>query len=154
MSFDITDNENAGATLVTREFHIFGTPMNSALDEWRFANSETYDNSGIAADDYDADSDGLANLAEYATGLDPNDGSELTAFEMRDSLERPGETEIVFNTVDDPSISYQLQGSNTLRPDDWDAVISTTGLGDETVVFPKSAWPALDAYFFRLVISN
>ncbi|MDB4673240.1 carbohydrate-binding protein [Verrucomicrobiales bacterium] len=154
VTFDITDNGNAGATLVAREFDIFGTPTNSALDEWRFANFGTYENSGIAADDYDADSDGLANLVEYATGLNPNDGSELTAFEMRDSLERPGEMEIAFDTIDDPSISYQLQGSNTLEPDDWDTVISTTGLGDDTVVVPKAAWPALDSYFFRLLISN
>ena len=51
VTFDITDNGNAGATLVARESEIFGTQTNSALDEWRFANFGTYDNSGIAADD-------------------------------------------------------------------------------------------------------
>ena len=68
---------------------------------------------------------------------------------MRESLERPGEMSIVSDTIDDPSIIFQLQGSTTLEPDDWDAVISTKALGDERVVVPKSAMPPL--LFLRFV---
>ena len=42
------------------------------LDQWRLANFGTITNSGPAADDADPDHDGLANLVEYALGLNPN----------------------------------------------------------------------------------
>ena len=72
---------------------------------------------------------------------------------MRDSVQNPGETELVFNTINDASISYDLLGSTTLLANDWDPLVSTKGLGNDTVIVLESAWPDLDAYFFRLQIS-
>jgi hypothetical protein len=154
VSFDITNGGNAGPTLVAREFDIFGTPTFTALEEWRFVNFGTYGNFGNAGDDYDADFDGVSNLLEYATGLNPNDASDSRILELKHSLSSPGELEISFDTIDDSSLRYTLQESDTLLPDDWDPIWSGTGSGDETIVIPQSAWPDLNACFFRLEVSD
>ena len=44
----------------------------TASDQWRIQHFGAYQNSGNAADLADPDGDGLANLAEYAIGTDPN----------------------------------------------------------------------------------
>ncbi len=44
----------------------------SPANAWRFQNFATTANTGNAADTADPDKDGLTNLAEYASGLNPN----------------------------------------------------------------------------------
>jgi hypothetical protein len=44
----------------------------TASDQWRIEHFGTYQNSGNGADLADPEGDGLANLAEYAAGTDPN----------------------------------------------------------------------------------
>ena len=46
---------------------------------WRLANFGTTEDAGDAADAADPDQDGIANLAEYALGLDPNTAGTLAA---------------------------------------------------------------------------
>ncbi len=43
----------------------------TALQNWRLSYFGTTENAGTAADDYDFDTDGIANLIEYALGTDP-----------------------------------------------------------------------------------
>ena len=156
VTFDITNQGNVGATLVAREFDIFGVPTNSALEEWRFANFGSHQNSGVSADDFDADFDGLSNLIEYATGLNPNDASESSVLTIRNSETGLGEQEVTFNTIADADLSYQLLGSDTLEGDDWDSVFTTTGEGNETLIIPEALWSSFttgEKYFFRLQVS-
>lgn len=51
----------------------------SALESWRFTHFETYENTGNAADLADPDFDGIANLLEFALGLDPKQASSIPA---------------------------------------------------------------------------
>ena len=44
----------------------------SPIEQWRFANFGTANNSGIAADNADPDNDGLVNILEYAFNTNPN----------------------------------------------------------------------------------
>ncbi|MGJ8696584.1 MAG: hypothetical protein ACSHYF_09720 [Verrucomicrobiaceae bacterium] len=49
-------------------------PM-TALQSWRMAHFGTTENTGMAADGFDANGDGEVNLLEFATGQDPHSGS-------------------------------------------------------------------------------
>mgnify|MGYP001821583489 CR=1 FL=1 len=138
------------------EVEIFGTPRApyTAMEIWRHQHFGSYDNSGVAADDYDADFDGIVNLIEYATGLDPNVSQATRPIEMRWNA---GETEleVVFNRIDDSLLNYVLQSTDDLSSTDWDPVWSGTGTANESVSVPESAWPSgQPSYFFRLKISR
>jgi len=123
----------------------------TALEDWRLLNFGTSENTGIAADDFDADSDG--NLLEYATGLDPNDPSDRRVLEITSSSTNPDELEVRFNRIFDPALNYNLQGSSTLLQDDWDSLILTTGAENDTVIVPQSVWGNEAQYFFRLQVN-
>lgn len=51
--------------------------ITDSMDGWRTLNFGSAANSGIGANTEDADFDGVANLIEYAFGLNPNSGSSL-----------------------------------------------------------------------------
>lgn len=55
---------SASATLII-------SPAHTALENWRFEHFGSYDNTGNAANDFDANADGEANLIEFATGQNP-----------------------------------------------------------------------------------
>jgi hypothetical protein len=55
------------------------SPAYTALENWRFIHFESYDNTGDAADLADPDFDGIANLMEFALGLDPGQASTIPA---------------------------------------------------------------------------
>ena len=124
------------------------------LQDWRLLNFGTSENIGTAADSFDADGDGISNLLEYAVGLNPNDSSESSVLDIVQSATNPDELEVRFNRIADPAIHYILQGSNTLLPDDWTTILSTTGTANGTVVAPESSWPAESKYFFRLEVTD
>lgn len=156
VTFDIANNANAGNWVIAREFDIFGTPTpggHTALEAWRFANFGIFENEGDAADDADADLDGLSNLIEYATGLDPNDSGDSQVLEIRNSLSVPDSLELAFNSITDPSLTYLIQGSSNLLDDDWVLIAATTGRINGTVNIPESSWPDEETYFFRLLVS-
>ena len=124
-------------------------------EHWRFLHFGTYANTGNAADDFDADFDGIPNLLEYATGLDPNDGTVFGVIEIKDSPTNIGKLELTFNRIDDTSLQYTLQSSDTLGANDWTTIFAIPGGNDEVVTVPESQWPAnQDRHFFRLGISN
>jgi hypothetical protein len=54
-------------------------PLLTALETWRQIHFGVTTNSGSAADTFDADSDGLANLLEWATNLNPTTSSTSPA---------------------------------------------------------------------------
>ena len=51
----------------------------TGLENWRFDQFGTYENTGDAADSADPDSDGIKNLMEFALGLDPELPSTIPA---------------------------------------------------------------------------
>ena len=162
ITFDISEDANARGFVVAREFDIFGTPTIapddaeviavSAIDDWRILNFGSA-NTSLAADGEDPDKDGLPNLLEYAIGQDPNAPSSEPAIIIGHSPEIAGELEVSYNTIADPTLTYELQGSETLTGISWITLTTTTGEADETIVFPESAWPDTTLYFFRLQVS-
>ncbi|MEP4077857.1 InlB B-repeat-containing protein [Haloferula sp.] len=122
------------------------------LENWRFANFGSYDNSGTAADSFDADFDGTANLLEYATGTDPNTPgpSPLTIGPVSGG----SDLELRFDRILDPSLNYLIEGTDNLEALSWDPVWSGTGTSAGPVPIPEAAWPSgHDYYFFRLGVS-
>jgi hypothetical protein len=67
------DADHLAAPPVDRSFTV--APAYTALENWRFEHFGSHDNAGNAADDFDADADGEANLIEFATGQDPLDST-------------------------------------------------------------------------------
>ncbi|MDQ8190112.1 LamG-like jellyroll fold domain-containing protein [Roseibacillus persicicus] len=124
----------------------------TALENWRFLRLGTYENSGIAADDFDADGDGLPNLIEYATGLDPNNSTDSLALEIKESTTLPGELEVLFNRIEDANLTYILEGSATLLETSWTALKTVSGTSAGPVITTQSVWPSAEDYFFRLKV--
>ena len=125
----------------------------TALQEWRLLNFDSSENSGDAADSFDADGDGLANLLEYATGLDPNNAADSCVLEVTPSPTNATEQVVTFNRIADSSLTYTLEGTNDLSLVNWTTVSTTTGSAAGPVTIPQSAWPSNQArYFFRLVV--
>lgn len=79
------DVNHLAAPTIDRTFTV--TAEHSALENWRFEHFGTYENSGNAADFFDADSDGEPNLIEFATDQQPQASSLATT-----SLILDGET--------------------------------------------------------------
>ncbi|MGJ8725374.1 MAG: S8 family serine peptidase [Roseibacillus sp.] len=74
ITFEISNNANAGSWVIAREFDIFGYPTGgpyTALESWRLTHFGTTEGTGNFADDADFDNDGNVNLLEFATATDP-----------------------------------------------------------------------------------
>ena len=75
VTFNITNNANAGSWIIAREFDVFGYPTGgpyTALESWRLTHFGTTEGTGDYADNADLDKDGNVNLLEFATATDPN----------------------------------------------------------------------------------
>ncbi len=134
------------------EVEVMGNQI-SLIKDWRFSHFGSRDNNGLAADDYDADLDGIENLLEYATGTDPNT-PQGPVIQVR----RPAngeKMEVHFNRIADPALNYSLEGTESLTTPNW--VSLWTGTGEEvgTIVIPESMWPGIStSYFLRLQVSK
>jgi hypothetical protein len=146
-----TDNPRSdlnvtGNVTVTANFAI-----NTDLENWRVLYFETRENAGIAADNFDADLDGLANLLEYATGSDPTTPNPSP---LKIGLASVGTgLELTFNRIADPALNYVVRGKNELGPGIWGPIWSGTGTNTGTVRIPETQWPSkVPRYFFRLEV--
>lgn len=94
----------------------------SALQTWRQSNFGITTDSGNAANGADPDSDGLANLLEYALGTNPNvaTASPVTAARSGDFIT------LSFSHVADASLTYVVEASNDLVS--WSTVRTYTNL--------------------------
>jgi hypothetical protein len=104
---------SANATLVIED-------ARSALENWRYEHFQTYDDGGDAADTADSDADGLANLAEFALGLDPTMPSPSPT-----TLQAPGAViEFTYPRLKaaKPEIDYIVEWSDTLAGTSWSTV--------------------------------
>lgn len=83
VSVTVSDGDPGGSTT-----HIFTVTVMRHISDWRVTHFSTSENTGDAADDADADSDGIPNLAEFAFNLDPkkSDGSGLPSISFGNSI--------------------------------------------------------------------
>lgn len=123
-------------------------PELSAIDIWR---SENFGiaamSSGDADDCADCDHDGIANLVEYAFGLDPNENS---AGELPQPRRVGDQMVIEFSKPADVSgVVYGAEWSPDLEPGNWKE-IPNSGSGDNyTFSMPTGTSPNL---FLRLKV--
>ncbi|MGJ8641240.1 MAG: LamG-like jellyroll fold domain-containing protein [Opitutaceae bacterium] len=120
------------------------------VESWRFQNFGSYENTGVSADEYDADFDGISNLIEYATGTDPNTPS-VSPFTIQ-ATSGTG-FEVRFNRIENPSLNYLVEGTDNPASVSWDPIWSGTGTSAGEVIVPDSAWSSETNYFLRLKVS-
>ncbi len=128
---------------------IYSVRATTDLELWRHRYFLTTANSGDAADTADPDKDGLANLAEYAFGLDPTKGGSL-------ALPQPQMSAGVFGvSFTEPAgvsgITYRAEWSPSLTSGSW-TPIPDTGTGEtHTFQVPTVSHPRL---FLRYVVTE
>jgi len=96
----------------------------SPVESWRQANFGTTANAGNAADAFDYDNDGIANLLEYATGTNPTVANAAVV-----TLARSGDfLTLSFPVISDASLTYTVQASDDLASfANANGTVSTTG---------------------------
>jgi hypothetical protein len=111
------DDAYLPAPAVAQTFTVSKAPAASALENWRFTHFETHENTGSAADLADPDSDRIANLMEFALGLDPGQASTIPA-----SLEVEGNVMVYTLTRLKAAVAeldFTVEHSDSLLPDSW-----------------------------------
>lgn len=141
-SFD----ESTGVLTVTG-----GGSSATPLETWRQTHFGTAANTGTAADSADFDSDGIANLIEYATGTNP---TEPTANPVA-LAQSGGFLTLTFNRINDSSLTYIIQESNDLTAGFTNTGTSYSGTANDTVIYTDTvplATPGIER-FLRLQVT-
>lgn len=90
----------------------------TALQSWRLEHFGTEENSGVAADTFDANGDGESNLLEFATGQDPNAPTQLAT-----SVSEDGGGFVFQYTRSKAAmadgVEFAVEWSDTLLPGSW-----------------------------------
>ena len=127
----------------------------TARQAWRFAQFGTVANTGIAADTFDANGDGEANLMEFATGQNPKAATLATP-----TLARSGTTLQLSYTRSDAAIAdgvtFTVEWSDSLVTGSWSAAgVSEQILSDSGGIQNVTATVAagVGKRFLRLKIS-
>lgn len=97
-----------------------GAPV-SKVQAWRdlYFPGEGNDGTGIGANNFDADGDGIANLVEYATNTSPIAGNAPVVVAGTDA----GRLTLTFPRIDDPTLRYTVEGRNDLATGNWAEVV-------------------------------
>jgi hypothetical protein len=90
----------------------------SGQERWRLEYFGTIDNSGSAADDFDANHDGEINLLEFATAQDPH-SSTLATHPLNEDLENLQLTYTRSKQALADGAIFTVVWSDTLLPDSW-----------------------------------
>ena len=106
----------ANATLV-----VSGGIVISPLQAWRNIHfpGAGNDGTGIGANNFDADGDGIANLVEYATNTSPVAANASVVIQGIDA----GRLTLTFPRIDDPTLRYTVEARNDLVTGSWGAVV-------------------------------
>ena len=106
-----------------------GVPKPASLtsDDWKinFFGSVT---NAMAADNVDADGDGMSNLQEYLAGTDPTSASSKLAF-SNSSLTVNGTPAVSFSWLTAPGKNYTLETRTSLEGGSWAPVSNISGDG-------------------------
>ena len=119
------------------------------MTDWRQQYFGSTANSGDGADLNDYDHDGLANLLEYAFGMDPTQNStgQLPQMQMAGGNFGFNFTEPVGVT----GITYGAEWSATMAVNDWHAITDTGAAPQHTFSVPIGSYPGL---FVRLRVTS
>ena len=127
-------------------FAILGTGLTD-LQAWRLLHFGTTANTGIAADGFDADKDGITNLVEFAFGLHPRRAGG--------NLPQPVTTAgSITYTFPQPAlvsgITYRAEWSTSLAAGDWTAIPDTGTAALHVFTVPTTGRARM---FTRIVIT-
>lgn len=128
------------------------------LQVWRFTYFGTVQNTGNAADGFDANADGESNLIEYATAQNPTTASLATLTPLRID----NAVEITYTrsrAAFDGGMIFTVEWSDTLAPDSWsDTGVTQSILTDngvqQSVKAAVPAAPGIPTRFARLKVSQ
>jgi len=101
-------------------------PASLTSDEWKLAFFGSLTNA-LAADDADADGDGMANWQEYLAGTNPTNALSCLQFSSP-ALNTAAPRGVAMNWLTAPGKTYILESSAALRGSKWTAI--NTNLGD------------------------
>jgi autotransporter-associated beta strand protein len=101
-----------------------GAVMVNPLQSWRQTYFGTTANTGNAADAFDFDNDGRSNLLEYAVGSVPTVADSGPGYTVAAVA---GQLRITFNRIDDPALTYTVQGRDDLTSGTWTTVVPVAG---------------------------
>ncbi|MDF7823647.1 autotransporter-associated beta strand repeat-containing protein [Pontiellaceae bacterium B12227] len=130
-SIDSTGYELDGGTFSVSEsggdlYLAFTPAAYSELEEWRFDQFGTYDNTGDAADSANPDGDARDNLMEYGTGSDPNVFDSNSVSTVGTTLDGSKLT-VTFDRIADPALTYWVEATGNLTSNDWNTIWLSTG---------------------------
>lgn len=100
------------------------------IEEWRIEHFGTMANAGMAADNFDANGNGLVNIGEYVLGGNPTSPGHPPSPRM--SFDESGRPGLRFERVADPNFTYQVWSSEDLE--DWGAAPfwESTGMDNQS----------------------
>jgi hypothetical protein len=126
-----------------------GRPQaDSALENWRFTWFGNKEDTGEMANASDYDRDGIANLLEFAFGLNPTRASSG----LLPRMQRVGSNYAVTFTQPDgvSGITYGAEWSTTMLPASWIAIPDTGPPPQHIFTIPAGGAPAM---FMRLKVN-
>lgn len=95
----------------------------SPLQLWRNDKFGTYENSGSAADTFDADGDGISNLMEYALNGNPN----VADTSILPQITGTGPLKLTFYRNGDANITYIVEARDDLATGSWTSIYNSFG---------------------------
>ena len=136
VSVEVTDS---GGLITTDSFTVRVDPAGTHAAAWRQLHFGSPDNSGDAADDFDADHDGIVNVMERFLGLDPNQPAPLPV-----ALERQGgvlEFTYPRTVLALSENTFEVQWSDDLTAGSWstagvtEQILSDDGITQQILTF-------------------
>jgi hypothetical protein len=107
-------------TEATATLAVSGGVVITPVQAWRdlYFPTAGNDGTGIGADNADPDSDGVANLVEYATNTSPVAANASVVVQGTNA----GRLTLTFPRIDDPSLRYTVEGRDDLVTGTWSSV--------------------------------
>jgi PKD repeat protein len=131
-----------GQSSRTLSLIVTGTAM-TPIESWRQTHFNNHTNTGTAADTFDANGDGEANLLEFATGQNPN-GNTLAAISASLNGANLEFTYTRANAALADGVTFTVEWSYTLAPGSWTSIGVTEQIltNNGTVQTVKATIPA------------
>jgi hypothetical protein len=115
---------------VSSQFQQIGVPADTPLQTWRQTHFQTKENTGAAADLFDADFDGVPNLIEYALGRNPKSAAGANgAAALPVPHASTGRLQVAFSLPETPpaEITYKVRVTEDFST--WKTLATKVGTG-------------------------